>query len=267
MLKITSLNTNGIRAAERKGLAQWLAQEQPDLLCVQELKAQAIDLGSGLSVLAGMPGAFHCAEKKGYSGVAIYSRHNPSDVVLGLPEQWAGVAEFNAQGRVIEMRFDTLARKFSAISAYFPSGSSAPERQEAKYRFLDIIAPYLAQLKARREVLLCGDINIAHTERDLKNWKGNLQNSGFLPEERAWMTQLLGCGWVDVYRHLHPQTEAECYTWWSNRGQAWANNVGWRIDYHLATPTLSAAARRAQVYKEQRFSDHAPLTVSYDWTL
>jgi len=212
--------------------------------------------------IAGLRGYFHCASKKGYSGVGLYSRHEPSDVRYGL-----GVPEFDEEGRCVELRFDTPARKLSVLSCYFPSGSSSEERQQAKFRFLDHIYPWLQALRQGREVLLVGDVNIAHQEIDLKNWKGNLKNSGFLPEERAWMTRLLAAsegGWVDVYRQLHPTETEAAYTWWSNRGQAWAKNVGWRIDYHLATPALAATARRAEVYKAQRFSDHAPLTVEYD---
>jgi exodeoxyribonuclease-3 len=193
----------------------------------------------------------------------VYSRYEPSDVIVGI-----GNPEFDDEGRYVELRFDTPARKLSIVSSYFPSGSSGEDRQAAKYRFLDLIYPWLAALRAGREVILCGDVNIAHHEKDLKNWKGNLKNSGFLPEERAWMTRLLTeGGWVDVYRQLHPDETEAAYTWWSNRGQAWAKNVGWRIDYHLATPGLAQQARAALVYKEQRFSDHAPLTVEYQFQI
>ncbi|TSE23121.1 exodeoxyribonuclease III [Tepidimonas aquatica] len=263
MLRVTSLNLNGIRSAVSKGLPAWTVAAAPDVLCVQELKAQPPDLAGRFEVLGDLRGYFHCAAKKGYSGVGIYTRHEPSDVVVGI-----GVPEFDDEGRYLELRFDTPQRKLSVVSVYFPSGSSGDERQAAKYRFLDQIEPVLAQLAARGEALVCGDVNIAHTEKDLKNWRGNQNNSGFLPEERAWMTRLLGDGrWVDVYRRLHPDAEGEGYTWWSNRGQAWAKNVGWRIDYHLATPALAALARRAEVYKAQRFSDHAPLTIEYDTAL
>ncbi len=263
MLTVTTLNLNGIRSAASKGLEDWVAATAPDLLCVQELKAQPPDMAGRFDTLAGLRGYFHCAAKKGYSGVGIYTRHEPSDVVVGI-----GVPEFDDEGRYLELRFDTPARAFSVVSVYFPSGSSGDERQQAKFRFLDEIAPQLARLAAERECLVCGDVNIAHTEKDLKNWRGNQKNSGFLPEERAWMTQLLGGGaWVDVYRRLHPDAEGDGYTWWSNRGQAWAKNVGWRIDYHLATPGLAATAQRASIYKAQRFSDHAPLTLEYAYRL
>jgi exodeoxyribonuclease-3 len=192
--------------------------------------------------------------------VAVYSRKEPSDVVIGF-----GAPEFDAEGRYVELRFDTPARKFSVISCYFPSGSSGEERQLAKYRFLDLFYPYLAKIKKKRELVLCGDINIAHKEIDLKNWKSNQKNSGFLPEERAWMTRFLDeAKMVDVYRQLHPDATDAAYTWWSNRGQAYAKNVGWRLDYHLATPATAALARRASIYKDEKFSDHAPLTIEYD---
>ena len=210
-----------------------------------------------------MQGHFHLAEKKGYSGVGVYTRHAPSDVVTGF-----GMAEFDAEGRFVELRFDTPARKFSVISCYFPSGSSGPERQEAKFRFLDGFFPVLQRLKAEREFILCGDVNIAHQQIDLKNWKSNQKNSGFLPEERAWMTRVLTeGGLVDVYRRLQPGATDAAYTWWSNRGQAYAKNVGWRLDYHLATPAIAETARREAIYKDQKFSDHAPITIEYDWKL
>ena len=263
LFKLTSLNLNGIRSASTKGLQDWVATTAPDCICVQELKAQAPDVQGKFEALAGMPGHFQYAVKKGYSGVGAYSRHEPSDVVVGL-----GAPEFDDEGRYVELRFDTPQRKLSLISCYFPSGSSGDDRQAAKFRFLDTMYPHITQLAQQRELVLCGDVNIAHQNIDLKNWKGNLKNSGFLPEERAWMTRLLSeGGLVDVYRHLHPTEEADAYTWWSNRGQAYAKNVGWRIDYHLATPGVAALARRAQVFKDQRFSDHAPLTVEYELKL
>jgi exodeoxyribonuclease-3 len=206
-------------------------------------------------------GHFHYAEKKGYSGVGLYFRKRASDVILGI-----GDAEFDAEGRYVEARFDTSRRKFSVISCYFPSGSSGEQRQQAKFRFLALMAPHLRALAAQRELILVGDVNIAHHEIDLKNWKGNAKNSGFLPEERAWMTHLLNdIGLVDVFRTLNPHPEQ--YTWWSSRGQARAKNVGWRIDYHLATPGVAALARSEHIYLEQRFSDHAPVMIDYDFTL
>ncbi len=219
-----------------KGVESWIATTRPDCICVQEVKAQAADIASRFEVLAGLKGHFHFAQKKGYSGVGIYTRHEPSEVVVGYNS-----AEFDAEGRYVELRFDTPSRKMSIVSAYFPSGSSGEERQQAKFRFLAEFYPHLMQLKAQREFILCGDVNIAHQNIDLKNWRSNQKNSGFLPEERAWMTKLLdtsgeGGGLVDVYRRLQPATTDTAYTWWSNRGQAYANNVGWRLDYHWPHP-------------------------------
>ena len=284
MFKLTSLNLNGIRSAATKGLQEWVSQSMPDCICVQELKAQAADISDRFEEIAGSKGYFHFAEKKGYSGVGIYTRHEPSDVIVGC-----GSAEFDAEGRYVELRFDRPGRKhspkLSIISCYFPSGSSGEERQAAKIRFLAEMYPRLLALKQcggdNREFILCGDINIAHQEIDLKNFKGNRKNSGFLPEERAWMTELLkegtaslppavsaaGGGMVDVYRRLYPETTGDAYTWWSNRGQAYAKNVGWRLDYQIATPDFAALAQTAAIYKAQKFSDHAPLTIDYDFTL
>ncbi|MDO9218027.1 MAG: exodeoxyribonuclease III, partial [Lacisediminimonas sp.] len=179
-----------------------------------------------------------------------------------------GTPEFDDEGRWVEARFDRPGRKLSVISCYFPSGSSGEERQAVKFRFLDALYPKLMALKDEREFILLSDVNIAHKEADLKNWRSNQKNSGFLPEERAWMTRLLGeGGLVDVYRSLHPDTTEECYTWWSNRGQAYAKNVGWRLDYQIATPGIAALARSALIYKDQKFSDHAPLLIEYDASL
>ena len=263
MFKLTSLNLNGIRSAATKGVEAWLAQHAPDCICVQEIKAQMPDLRGRFESLAGLRGHFHLAEKKGYSGVGIYTRHEPSDVIAGY-----GSPEFDAEGRYLEARFDTPGRKFSVISCYFPSGSSGPERQEAKYRFLAEFYPVLHRLKGEREFILCGDVNVAHQQIDLKNWKSNQKNSGFLPEERAWVGRVIDeLQLVDVYRRLRPSATGESYTWWSNRGQAYAKNVGWRLDYHLATPATAATARRESIYKDQKFSDHAPITIDYDFPL
>jgi exodeoxyribonuclease-3 len=263
LFKLTSLNLNGIRSAASKGVEAWVAKSRSDCICVQEVKAQAGDVQGRFDTLAGLTGYFHFAQKKGYSGVAVYTRHVPSDVAVG----WDG-GEFDTEGRYLELRFDTPSRKLSIISSYFPSGSSGPERQLAKYRFLAGFDPHLARLKSEREFILCGDINIAHRKEDLKNWRSNQKNSGFLPEERDWMTRLLSdTALVDVYRLLKPDTTDDCYTWWSNRGAAYAKNVGWRLDYHLATPKLAALARSETIYKEEKFSDHAPLTIDYDFSL
>jgi exodeoxyribonuclease-3 len=261
LFKLSSINLNGIRSATTKGLEPWLAKIKPDCICVQEIKAQAVDLQGRFEEMAGLRGYFHFAEKKGYSGVGVYTRHEPSDVRVGYDSP-----DFDAEGRYLELRFDTPGAKRSIISCYFPSGSSGEERQLAKFRFLDEIYPHLVQLKSGREFVLCGDVNVAHQEIDLKNWRSNRKNSGFLPEERAWMSKLLNeAGLVDVYRRLHPTATDEAYTWWSNRGQAYAKNVGWRLDYHLATPQLAAGALAVEIYKGEKFSDHAPVTVEYDW--
>jgi len=259
--RLVTLNLNGIRSAATKGFVQWAERAGADCMGVQEIKAQADDVAGRFERIGRLKGHFHFAQKKGYSGVGLYARKVPSDVILGLKHK-----EFDAEGRYVELRFDTPRRKLSVISCYFPSGSSGEERQQAKFRFLDAIYPHLLKLKKQREFVLVGDVNIAHREIDLKNWKSNQKNSGFLPEERAWMTRLLDeAGLVDVFRRLNGKPEQ--YTWWSNRGQAWAKNVGWRLDYHLATPALAEKARRESIYLDQRFSDHAPVTVDYDFTV
>jgi exodeoxyribonuclease III len=271
LFKITSLNFNGIRSAATKGVEAWVEKSAPDCMCVQEVKAQAADIAGKFEQIAGMQGYFQFAEKKGYSGVGVYTRHLPSEVIIGFDG-----GEFDAEGRYVELRFDTPARKFSVISSYFPSGTSGEDRQAAKYRFLDKMFTHLSALSKKRELVMCGDINIAHKEADLKNFKGNVKNSGFLPEERAWLTKLLdaelasksqGAGLVDVYRLLQPDTTETCYTWWSQRGQAYAKNVGWRLDYHLATPSIAALAQEEEIYKTEKFSDHAPITIGYDLKL
>ena len=259
-LRLITLNLNGIRSAATKGFVEWAEAAGADCMGVQEVKAQAADVAGRFETVAGLNGHFHFAEKKGYSGVGLYTRKAPSAVLMGFDG-----GEFDAEGRYVETRFDTARRKFSVISCYFPSGSSGEERQAAKYRFLARIRPHLLKLMAEREFVLMGDINIAHQEIDLKNWKSNQKNSGFLPEERAWLTQLLADGLVDVFRTLN--TEPEQYTWWSARGQAWSKNVGWRLDYHLATPGVAATAQREEIYLEQRFSDHAPVIIDYGYKL
>ncbi len=259
MFRLVTLNLNGIRSAANKGWIPWVESLGADCMGVQEVKAQAADVSNRFEVVAGMKGHFHFAEKKGYSGVGLYARKKPSAVITGI-----GNAEFDAEGRWVEARFDTARRKLSIISCYFPSGSSGEERQQAKFRFLALLAPTLLRLKAERELILVGDVNIAHKEIDLKNWRSNQKNSGFLPEERAWMSHVIDeLGLVDVFRRLNPHPEQ--YTWWSNRGQAWAKNVGWRLDYHLATPGIAAKAKREHIYLAQRFSDHAPLIIDYDF--
>ena len=259
--RLITLNLNGIRSAANKGFVEWAEQAGADCMGVQEVKAQGEHVEGVFDRVAGMDGHFHYAEKKGYSGVGLYTAKAPSEVLIGF-----GNKEFDAEGRYVEARYDSAKRKFSIISCYFPSGSSGEERQQAKFRFLALMAPRLKALAAERELILVGDINIAHKEIDLKNWRGNQKNSGFLPEERAWMTHLLDeIGLVDVFRALNPHPEQ--YTWWSNRGQAWAKNVGWRLDYHLATPGIAKHAKAEHIHLEPRFSDHAPLVIDYDFTL
>ncbi|MFL6660601.1 MAG: exodeoxyribonuclease III [Rhizobacter sp.] len=261
MFRLVTLNLNGIRSAAAKGFLPFADKLRADCMGVQEIKAQAADVAGRFEHVGGMKGHFHYAEKKGYSGVGLYARPEPSEVITGI-----GDREFDAEGRYVEARFDTPHRKLSVISCYFPSGSSGEVRQQAKFRFLERMAPHLVTLRKKREFILVGDVNIAHKEIDIRNWRGNRKNSGFLPEERAWMTHALDrIGLVDVFRALNPHPEQ--YTWWSNRGQARAKNVGWRIDYHLATPGIAATAVRETIYLEERFSDHAPVVIDYDFKL
>jgi len=254
---IVSLNLNGIRAAARKGYFEWMAARGADIFCLQETKAQPADLQHDPAFAPpGWHAVFNSAQKKGYAGVAIYSRRAPDTVLDKL-----GAAEFDDEGRYLEYRFGNL----SVVSLYLPSGSSGPERQESKERFMALFLPMLRDwASSGRDYVLCGDWNIAHTEKDLKNWRGNRKNSGFLPHERAWLDTVFDdVGWVDAFRHLYPEAEGDGYTWWSNRGQAWAKNVGWRIDYQIVSPSLASRLRSAAVYKDRRFSDHAPLIVEY----
>jgi exodeoxyribonuclease-3 len=261
MFRLVTLNVNGIRSAADKGFLPWAEETGADCIGVQEVKAQAADLAGRFDKIGGLPGHYHFAQKKGYSGVGLFSKKAPSDVRIGF-----GAKEFDDEGRWVETRYDTAKRKFSLISCYFPSGSSSEDRQQAKFRFLAQMFPYLVKLKEERDFILVGDVNIAHKEIDLKNWKGNLKNSGFLPEERAWLTRLFEhAGLVDVFRTLNDKPEQ--YTWWSQRGQARAKNVGWRLDYHIATPAMAARARREEIYIGQRFSDHAPVVIDYDFKL
>lgn len=255
MYRVISLNVNGIRAAARKGFFDWMYKQSADFVCLQETKAQIHQLSDACFT----PSGYHCfyedAIKKGYSGVAIFSRQEPDEVIRGF-----GEPEFDDEGRYLEARIG----KLSVVSVYLPSGSSSEERQAAKFRFLDVFEPHLRKLQARdSEYILCGDWNIAHKEIDLKNWKANQKNSGFLPEERRWMDKLFGpANYVDAFREINP--EPEQYTWWSNRGRAWDNNVGWRLDYQVVTPGLKDRILRTEIYKAERFSDHAPLTIDYD---
>ena len=255
-MRIITLNVNGVRAGARKGLFQWLAAQSADVVCLQETKAQVHQLSDEVFWPAGYHCYYHDAQKPGYSGVAIYSRREPDRVTEGL-----GWPDLDAEGRYIQADFG----KLSVVSLYLPSGSSSEARQAVKFDFMARFTPVLQQFRRRRrEYVICGDWNIVHKEIDIKNFKSNQKNSGCLPEERAWLDRLFGpLGFVDAFRVVNG--EPGQYTWWSNRGQAWAKNVGWRIDYQVITPGLREAVRAASIYKEQRFSDHAPLIIDYDY--
>ncbi|MEO8486414.1 MAG: exodeoxyribonuclease III [Betaproteobacteria bacterium] len=257
-MRIVTLNVNGLRAAERKGFVRWLARVEPwDVVCVQEIKCAEPDIPRALRSPRGSVATFVPARKKGYAGVAIYSKV-PHRASTGF-----GHAEFDAEGRYVEAHFEGL----TVISVYLPSGSSGPHRQASKFRFLEAFLPHLAALRrCGREIVLCGDWNIAHQPIDLRNWRANQKNSGFLPKEREWLTRVFDeLGFVDVFRRVDPRPDQ--YTWWSNRGQSWAKNVGWRIDYQIATPGIAAKAHAVSIYRNRRFSDHAPLVVDYDFAL
>jgi exodeoxyribonuclease III len=264
--RLVTLNLNGIRSAAAKGFMNWAGETAADCMGVQEVRAQRTDIEGRFDRIGKLRGHFHLAQKKGYAGVGLYARKTPSEVITGFDG-----GEFDAEGRWVEARFDTLSprrgfQRFSVISCYFPSGSSGEDRQAAKYRFLAALYPHLVRLRAEREFILVADVNIAHHEIDLRNWRSNQKNSGFLPDERAWLTKLFEkVGLVDVFRRLNPHPDQ--YTWWSNRGNAWANNVGWRLDYQLATPAIAAKAQRESIFLDRRFSDHAPLTIDYRFSL
>lgn len=252
VIRVATFNANGIRSAYKKGFFQWFLEQNIDVLCVQELKAQEKDIDFLQDTLRDYQGFYQCAQKKGYSGVGIWTRLQPKHVQIGFD------AEFDIEGRYVDVDLGFM----KIASCYFPSGTSGDERQEAKYRFLKKIKAHMDALrKTSIPTLLCGDVNIAHQELDIKNWKGNLKHTGFLPEERQWVTDLLASGWVDVFRNLYPTKEQ--YTWWSQRGQARAKNVGWRIDYEFGTLSIAKLAQSAYVYSEEKFSDHAPLVVEY----
>ena len=256
MLRVISLNANGIRAAARKGFFEWMAKHDPDVVCIQETKAQEHQLTDACF----RPEGYHCyyedAVKKGYSGTAIYTKEKPKRVIRSF-----GIQEFDDEGRYLEVQLNGI----NIVSVYLPSGSSGEVRQEAKYRFLDSFMAHMQKMRRRRsQSILCGDWNIAHKKIDIRNWRSNQKNSGFLPEERAWMDDLFGPQkYVDAFRTVNE--EADQYTWWSNRGRAWDNNVGWRLDYQVVTPGLRNKIIRTDIYKDERFSDHAPLTMDYDW--
>ncbi|MGI9228320.1 MAG: exodeoxyribonuclease III [Gammaproteobacteria bacterium] len=253
-MKIISININGIRAGHRKGFFNWLSKQKADVVCMQEIKAQPDQLVDDILEPAGYHAFFNSAEKKGYSGVAIYARQKPDKVITQL-----GWKQADQEGRFLQADFG----KLSVVSVYLPSGTSGDERQAVKYNFMERFEEVMKKMRRRkREFILCGDWNIAHKKIDIKNWRGNQKNSGFLPEERAWMDKVFGeMKMVDAFRQVNQQEEQ--YTWWSNRGQAWAKNVGWRIDYQVITPGLSGRVKSAAIYKKERFSDHAPLIIEY----
>ena len=254
-MRVITVNVNGIRSAARKGFFAWLARQDADVVCLQETKAQEHQLDEDIYCPADYHCYYHDAEKKGYSGVAVYSRRQPDKVRMGI-----GWEDFDSEGRYLQIDLG----KLSVVSLYMPSGSSKEERQDFKFDIMDRLMPLLKRYRRqRREYIICGDWNIAHKKIDIKNWRGNQKNSGFLPEERAWMDELFGpAGFVDAFRVVND--EEDQYTWWSNRGQAWAKNVGWRIDYQVITPGLAAKVIGESIYKDERFSDHAPLIIDYD---
>ncbi|MEH6551194.1 MAG: exodeoxyribonuclease III [Pseudomonadales bacterium] len=254
-MRIITANTNGIRAAARKGFFEWMETQNPDVVCIQETKAKLEQLSDPVFSPQGYHRYFFDAIKPGYSGTAIYCREKPEHVQYGL-----GWDPIDSEGRYVRVDFP----KLSVISLYMPSGSSGDVRQTVKYKLMDQIMDHFRELMAGpREVVICSDWNIVHTEKDIKNWRGNQKNSGCLPEERAWLDRLFGEErWVDAFREINQKDEQ--YTWWSNRGQAWANNTGWRLDYQVVTPGLKNKVKSELIYKEQRFSDHSPLIMDYD---
>ncbi|MGW2511197.1 exodeoxyribonuclease III [Streptomyces scopuliridis] len=266
MLTVTSVNVNGLRAAAKKGFVEWLAGTSAEVICLQEVRAEPQQLPEEVRSPEGWHALHAPAAAKGRAGVSLYSRREPERTRIGF-----GSAEFDGSGRYAEIDLPGV----TVASLYLPSGEVGTERQDEKIRFMDEFLPYLERLKKRaaadgREVLVCGDWNIAHQEADLKNWRANRKSSGFLPEERTWLTRVFeetGADYVDVVRAQHPDREGP-YSWWSYRGRAFDNDTGWRIDYHVATRGLAARAVKAYVEKaashEERWSDHAPVTVTYD---
>ena len=257
-MRIITLNLNGVRSASKKGFFLWLQKQRADIICIQELKAQVNDLHNEILSPDGYHGYFHSAKRKGYSGVGIYCKRKPNKIIKGI-----GISKIDNEGRYLHADFNNL----SVISVYFPSGSSGEHRQEAKFLFLKKFYPLLKKLnESGKEIIICGDWNIAHKEIDLKNWRSNQKNSGFLPEERAWLTRVLDkLRFVDVFRKINK--EPDQYTFWSNRGSAWEKNIGWRIDYQISTPSIARKATEVSIYKSEKFSDHAPLIIDYNYKL
>ncbi|HYC35864.1 MAG TPA: exodeoxyribonuclease III [Usitatibacter sp.] len=255
-MRVITCNVNGLRAAHGKGFTDWMLKQKPDIACLQEIKAREVDLPPEVRTPKGLHGYFHPAEKRGYSGVALYSRRAADKVTKGM-----GIPEFDVQGRFLQADFGEL----SVVSFYLPSGTMGAEAQARKYQFMDRFLPYLEAMRKRgREFLICGDWNIAHRDIDVKNWKTNQTTTGFLPEERAWLTRVFEeHGFVDVFRKLDPSPDR--FTWWNAFGNARARNVGWRIDYQVATPGIAKRARKATIAMEPIFSDHAPVVIDYDY--
>lgn len=264
-MRIITFNANGIRSAASKGFFDWLRKQDADMVCVQETKAQEDQLSDPMF----RPDGHHCfyrdaVTKKGYSGVAIYARREPDEVLRKI-----GWKAFDDEGRYLEARFG----KLSVVSLYVPSGSSGEERQAFKFTAMERLQPIFdGWLKSKRDYVICGDWNIVRARADIKNWTSNQKNSGCLPQERAWLNAMIAdeCGdgtaapkhgWIDSFRALKPETIE--YTWWSNRGAARANNVGWRIDYQIITPSLREKLKACSVTPSPRFSDHAPYAVEY----
>ena len=257
-MRIITVNLNGIRSADSKGFYEWLQTQQADVICLQEIRIMHEQLTEIMLNPGNLNSAFEFAEKRGYSGVGIYFRKSPDRIQKGI-----GWSDMDSEGRFIQADYG----KLSVVSLYLPSGTSGEERQNFKYKAMDYFEKWLRKArKSGREFIICGDWNIAHKEIDLKNWKSNQKNSGFLPAEREWMTKIFGeLGFVDVFRKLNQN--AEQYTWWSNRGRSWEKNVGWRIDYQVSTPDVASKATGESIFREQRFSDHAPLIIDYDYKL
>ncbi len=252
-MRVLTLNLNGLRSASNKGVTEYLAASQADVICLQEVRALPEQIPEKWHSL-GYHAEWYPAAKPGYSGVAVLSKAKPKRVKRGIN------SAFDSEGRVLQVDFET----FSVVSTYLPSGTSSLERLAIKLQFMDEFKAHCERLrKSRKQLIFCGDFNVAHQQIDLKNWRSNQKNSGFLPEERAWLTDWLDIGFHDTFRHL-VGADAEHYSWWSNRGNARANNVGWRLDYHFTTPGLHKVAHSPTIYTEQFFSDHAPVVIDYD---
>lgn len=255
MFRIITFNANGIRSAARKGFFRWMAAQHPDVVALQETKAQEHQLPPEALDLPEFNSAFVDAQRKGYSGVALYARRQPERITRGL-----GIPEYDAEGRFVRMDFADL----TVASLYVPSGTSGPARQAVKEAFLDRFIALLAQMKNEgRRFIVCGDYNIAHREIDVYDPRSCARTTGFLPHERAWFDDVVErVGWVDAFRVVN--REARQFSWWANWPGAWERNLGWRIDYQLVTPDLASAVRSASIYRDERFSDHAPVTIDYD---